>query len=50
MGFSKDRNSAQLSHIEVLKKNLVENNAEVLVCIGKEETWVARTVAVHNPI
>ena len=49
MGFSKDRRSAQLSHVEVLKKNLVENNAEVLVCVGKDETWVARTVAVHNP-
>ena len=49
MGFSKDRRFAQLSHIEVLKKNLVENKAEVLLCIGKEETWVATTVAVHNP-
>ena len=49
MGFSKDRRSAQLSHVEVLKKNLVENKAEILVCIGKEETWVAQTVAVHNP-
>jgi len=49
MGFSKDRRVAQLSHVEVLKKNLVENKAEVLVCIGKEETWVAQTVAVHNP-
>jgi tRNA G10 N-methylase Trm11 len=49
MGFSKDRKFAQLSHIEVLKKNLVENKAEVLLCIGKEETWVATTVAVHNP-
>ena len=49
MGFSKDRRFAQLSHIEVLKKNLVENKSEVLLCIGKEETWVATTVAVHNP-
>ncbi len=49
MGFSKDRRFAQLSHIEVLKKNLVENKAEVLLCIGKEETGVATTVAVHNP-
>jgi len=49
MGFSKDRRFAQLSHIEVLKKNLVENKAEVLLCVGKEETWVATTVAVHNP-
>jgi tRNA G10 N-methylase Trm11 len=49
MGFSKDRRVAQLSHVEVLKKNLVENKAEILLCIGKEETWVASTVAVHNP-
>ena len=49
MGFSKDRKFAQLSHVEVLKKNLVENKAEVLFCIGKDETWVATTVAVHNP-
>ena len=49
MGFSKDRKLAQLSHVEVLKKNLVENKAEVLFCIGRTETWVATTVAVHNP-
>jgi tRNA G10 N-methylase Trm11 len=49
MGFGKDRRLAQLSHVEVLKKNLVENKAEVLLCIGKEQTWVATTVAVHNP-
>ena len=49
MGFGKDRKQAQLSHVEVLKKNLVENKAEVLFCIGRNETWVATTVAVHNP-
>jgi tRNA G10 N-methylase Trm11 len=49
MGFSKDRKQAQLSHVEVLKKNLVENKAEALFCIGKNETWVATTIAVHNP-
>jgi tRNA G10 N-methylase Trm11 len=49
MGFSKDRRVAQLSHVEVLKKNLVENKAEMLFCIGKEETWIATTTAVHNP-
>ncbi|MGD0643624.1 MAG: DNA methyltransferase [Candidatus Bathyarchaeia archaeon] len=49
MGFSKDRRFAQLSHVEVLKKNLVENKAEILICIGKEETWAATTIAVHNP-
>jgi tRNA G10 N-methylase Trm11 len=49
MGIGQDRSEAQLSHVEVLKKNLVENQAEVLLCIGKTETWVGNTVAVHNP-
>ncbi|MEM2080663.1 MAG: DNA methyltransferase [Candidatus Bathyarchaeia archaeon] len=49
MGFSKDRRQPQLSHVEVLKKNLVENKAEVLFCIGEEQSWIATTVAVHNP-
>ena len=49
MGFGSDRKLSQLSHVEVLKKNLVENKAEVLFCIGRTETWVAVTVGVHNP-
>jgi tRNA G10 N-methylase Trm11 len=49
MGFSKERRLPQLSHVEVLKKKLVENQAELLLCIGKQETWVGITVAVHNP-
>jgi tRNA G10 N-methylase Trm11 len=49
IGFSKERKQAQLSHVEVIKKNLVENKAEILFCIGRNETWVATTVAVHNP-
>jgi tRNA G10 N-methylase Trm11 len=49
MGFSRDRKNPQLSHIEVLKKNLVENKAEILFCVGKEQTFVATTIAVHNP-
>jgi tRNA G10 N-methylase Trm11 len=49
MGFSKDRKQAQLSHVEVLKKGLVEAKAEVLLCIGKEEAWIGTTLAVHNP-
>ncbi len=49
IGFASDRKLAQLSHVEVLKKNLVENKAEVLFCIGRTETWVASTIAVHNP-
>ncbi len=49
MGYSTERKQAQLSNVEVLKKNLVESQAEVLFCIGKTETWIATTVAVHNP-
>jgi len=49
MGFSKERKYPQLSHIEVLKKNLVENKAEILFCIGKDQTWISTTTAVHNP-
>jgi tRNA G10 N-methylase Trm11 len=49
MGYSVERKQAQLSHVEVLKKNLVKNQAEVLFCIGKTETWIATTIAVHNP-
>jgi tRNA G10 N-methylase Trm11 len=49
MGFSRDRKHPQLSHVEVLKKNLVEKKAEILFCVGKEQTFVATTIAVHNP-
>jgi len=49
MGFAKDRRLPQLSHVEVLKKNLVENKSEILFCAGREQTFVAVTVAVHNP-
>ncbi len=49
MGFAKSRRLPQLSHVEVLKKNLVENKAEILFCVGREQTFVAATVAVHNP-
>ncbi len=49
MGVSQSRSEAQLSHVEVLKKKLVENQAEIIVCAGKTETWIANTVAVHNP-
>jgi len=49
MGFSKERRLAQLSNVEVLKKKLVENQAEVLLCISKQDSSVGTTVAVHNP-
>jgi tRNA G10 N-methylase Trm11 len=49
MGFSRDREYPQLSPVEVLKKHLVENKAEVSVCLGKKQTVLATTTAVHNP-
>jgi tRNA G10 N-methylase Trm11 len=49
MGFSRVRTYPQLTHVEVLKKNLVENKGEVLVCIHRELTLLAVTVAVHDP-
>jgi tRNA G10 N-methylase Trm11 len=49
MGFAKCRRLPQLSHVEVLKKNLVENKAEIMFCVGRKQSFVASTVAVHNP-
>jgi tRNA G10 N-methylase Trm11 len=48
MGFA-DKSQGQLSHVEVLKKELVQTKSEVLLCIGKETSWIATTIAVHNP-
>lgn len=49
MGFPKNRGHPQLTPVEVLKKGLVEDKAEVLLCIGKHKTAIGATVAVHNP-
>jgi tRNA G10 N-methylase Trm11 len=49
MGFPRDRDNPQLTPVEVLKQGLLENHAEILLCIGKEETAIGTTVAVHNP-
>ena len=44
MGFSRDRQFPQLTHVEVLKKGLVEKGAEVLFCVGREQTLMATTI------
>ena len=49
MGFSRDRQFPQLTHVEVLKKGLVEKGAEVLFCVGRKQTLIATTTAVHDP-
>jgi tRNA G10 N-methylase Trm11 len=49
IGYSKERRLAQLSHVEVIKKELVESQAELLFCVGKTQTYIATTTSVHNP-
>jgi len=49
MGFPRNRKLPQLTHVEVLKKDLIENSAEILLCIGRDQTYVAKTMAVHDP-
>jgi tRNA G10 N-methylase Trm11 len=49
MGFPRDRENPQLTPVEVLKKGLVDSHAEFVLCIGKCETGIGTTCAVHNP-
>ena len=49
MGFPRDRKNPQLTPVEVLKQNLVENNSEISLFIGKKESIVGTTIAIHNP-
>ena len=49
MGFPKDRRLPQLTHVEVLKKSLIEESAEILFCISNKQAFTAKTIAVHNP-
>lgn len=49
LGFPRDRGQPQLTPVEVLKKGLVETNAEILFCIGKNQTSISTTFCVHNP-
>ncbi|MDR0797456.1 MAG: methyltransferase domain-containing protein, partial [Nitrososphaerota archaeon] len=48
MGFA-NKSQGRLSHVEVLKKELVQNKSEILLCIGEENSCIATTSAVHNP-
>jgi len=49
MGFPQGRDNPQLTAVEVIKQNLIENRAEVVVCFGKTQTALGVTAAVHNP-
>ncbi len=49
MGFPRDRKLPQLTHVEVLKRNLVKESAEILLGISRTQMIVAKTISVHNP-
>jgi tRNA G10 N-methylase Trm11 len=49
MGFPHDRSNPQLTPVEVIKQGLLENHAEILLCIGTQQTSIGTTIAVHNP-
>jgi tRNA G10 N-methylase Trm11 len=49
MGTPRGREPPQLTNVEVLKKDLIEKSAEVLFCIGRDDAFLSRTTAVHNP-
>ena len=49
MGLPKTRKQPQLTHVEVLKKKLIEDSAEILLCIDEQQAYLAKTIAVHNP-
>jgi tRNA G10 N-methylase Trm11 len=49
MGFRESRKVPQQTHVEVLKKGLIQTSADTLFCIGRRQTFVSRTMAVHNP-
>lgn len=49
MGIPRRRVLPQLTHVEVIKKGLVEKSAEILLCIGRNYIFLSKTIGVHNP-
>lgn len=50
MGFPKQRKEPQLTNIEVIKRNLVKDGFEVLVCESAKAIYIATTTDVHDPL
>ena len=46
-GFPRKR-KPQLTNVEIIKKNLIENSAEIIVCLS-DKVYIGATVSVHNP-
>jgi len=38
-----------LTHTEVLQKKVLENGFELLICMGRKQLYIAKTISVHNP-
>jgi tRNA G10 N-methylase Trm11 len=47
-GFDRKR-KPQLTNVEVIKKNLISESAEIIVCCSKNKAYVGITKAIHNP-
>jgi tRNA G10 N-methylase Trm11 len=46
--FHVPRNRSALTHVEVIKKYLIGESIEFLIC-GKEKFYLGKTIGVHNP-
>lgn len=42
-------NEPWLTHVEIIKKDLIEKSADICVCIAGEKAYIGRTEEVHNP-
>ncbi len=49
MGFPKSRKVPELTNVEVIKRNLVRDGFEVLVCESESGIYLALTTDVHDP-
>lgn len=47
-GFDRKR-KPQMTNVEIIKKNLIEESAEVVACYSGNKVYVGTTLAVHNP-
>lgn len=46
--YPKDRGMPELIHVEVIKKNLIEDSFELVIGLG-ERKYLGKTIQIHNP-
>jgi len=49
MGFPKQRREPQLTNVEVIKRGLIFNGFELLICESERAIYIAATTDVHDP-